>query len=222
MVLTSGAGQPALHLWASFLVKENCYRLPPSTKTLPISIPNTHRLIFNMLTDEQMRYPIGKFEAPLSYTDETIQSWINIIRDLPGKMRQATLGLTEAQLDTPYRSAGWTIRQVVHHVPDSHMNSLMRFKWAMTEDNPTIKPYDEAGFAQLADYKLAIAPSLKMLEGIHTHMVALFESFNEDDLNRTFTHPATGRTSPLKEVIGMYAWHSEHHLAHITETVKKF
>jgi len=175
-----------------------------------------------MLTDEQMRYPIGKFEAPSSYTDETLRNWINIIRDLPGKMRQATAGLTEAQLDTPYRTGGWTIRQVVHHVPDSHMNSLMRFKWAMTEDNPTIKPYDEAGFAQLADYKLPIESSLKILEGIHIHLVALFESFTPDDLDRTFTHPATGRTSPLKEIIGMYAWHSQHHLAHITETVKKF
>jgi hypothetical protein len=98
----------------------------------------------------------------------------------------------------------------------------MRFKWAMTEDNPTIKPYDEAGFALLADYKMPIESSLKMLDGIHQHMVALFESFNEDDLNRTFTHPASGETSPLKKIIGMYAWHGEHHLAHITETVKKF
>jgi hypothetical protein len=175
-----------------------------------------------MLTDEQMRYPIGKFNAPSSYTGEMIRNWINIIRDLPGKMRQATEGLTEAQLDTTYRTGGWTIRQVVHHVADSHMNSLMRFKWAMTEDSPTIKPYNEAGFARLADYKLPIKSSLKMLEGIHTHLVALLESFNEDNLNRTFTHPATGKTSPLKEIIGMYAWHSMHHLAHITETVKKF
>ncbi|GAB3909190.1 YfiT family bacillithiol transferase [Mucilaginibacter boryungensis] len=175
-----------------------------------------------MLTDEQMRYPIGKFEAPSFYTGEMMGNWINTIRNLPEKMRQVTNGLTEAQLDTPYRTGGWTIRQVVHHVADSHMNSLMRFKWAMTEDNPTIKPYDEAGFATLADYKLPIAPTLKMLEGIHVHLVALFESFNEADLSRTYTHPATGKTSPLREIIGMYAWHSEHHLAHITETVKKF
>jgi hypothetical protein len=175
-----------------------------------------------MLTDEQMRYPIGKYEAPLTYTKETIAGWIEIIRALPGKVRQATMTLTEAQLDTPYRTGGWTIRQVVHHIPDSHMNSLMRFKWALTEENPTIKPYDEAGFAMLADYKLPIEPSLKMLEGIHVHMVTLFESLNEDELNRTFTHPATGDTAPLKKVIGLYAWHSEHHLAHITETLKKF
>jgi len=175
-----------------------------------------------MLTDEQMRYPIGKFQPPASYTQETVLNWIDTIHNLPGKVRQATLGLTEAQLDTPYRTGGWTIRQVVHHLPDSHMNSLMRFKWAMTEDNPTIKPYDETGFALLADYKLPIESSLKMLDGIHIHMVALFESFNEDDLNRTFTHPATGDVNPLKKIIGLYAWHSEHHLAHITETVKRF
>jgi len=175
-----------------------------------------------MLTDEQMRYPIGQYEPPLSYTDETILNWIEDIKALPGKVRQATMELNEAQLDTPYRTGGWTIRQVVHHIPDSHMNSLMRFKWAMTEDNPTIKPYHEELWALLADYKLPIEPSLKMLEGIHVHMAALFDSFNEDDLSRTFYHPASKVTSPLKQIIGLYAWHGNHHLAHITETVKKF
>ena len=175
-----------------------------------------------MLTDEQMRYPIGKFAPPLSYTDEMILNWIAEIDALPGKLRQATMGLTEARLDTPYRLGGWTIRQVVHHIPDSHMNSLIRFKWAMTEDNPTIKPYHEDLWAMLADYQLPIEPSLKMLEGIHTRMVALFQSFTADDLSRTFTHPASGVTAPLKQIIGMYAWHGNHHLAHVTETVKRF
>lgn len=175
-----------------------------------------------MLTDEQMRYPIGKYEAPQVYSNEMIAGWIEAIRALPGKVRQAADGLTDEQLDTPYRKGGWTIRQVVHHIPDSHTNSLMRFKWAMTEDNPTIKPYDEAGFAKLADYQLPIASSLQMLEGIHQHLVALFESFTDADLNRTFTHPESGETSPLKKVIGLYAWHGNHHLAQITETAKKF
>jgi len=169
-----------------------------------------------------MRYPIGQYEPPLSYTDEMILNWIADIKALPGKVRQVTMELTEAQLDTPYRTGGWTIRQVVHHIPDSHMNSLIRFKWAMTEDNPIIKPYHEDLWALLADYKLPIEPSLKMLEGIHVRMVALFESFNPDDLNRTFYHPASKVTAPLKQIIGMYAWHGNHHLAHITETVKKF
>lgn len=175
-----------------------------------------------MLADEQMRYPIGKFEAPENITKEIITGWIDRIRTLPAKLRAAAEPLTDAQLDTPYRNNGWTLRQVVHHIPDSHMNSLMRFKWAMTEDNPTIKPYDEAGFAELADYKLPIASSLTLLDGIHVHLVTLFESFSDADLERTFTHPASGETNPLKKIIGLYAWHGDHHLAHITETVKKF
>ncbi|GAB3931101.1 YfiT family bacillithiol transferase [Mucilaginibacter myungsuensis] len=175
-----------------------------------------------MLTDEQMRYPIGKFEAPSTITPERLQQWIDSVRALPANVRAAVTGLTDAQLDTPYRKDGWTIRQVAHHLPDSHMNSLLRFKWAMTEDNPIIKPYDEVGFALLADYKLPVESSLQMLESIHVHLVCLFESFTADDIERTFTHPATGKTLTLKQAIGMYAWHGDHHLAHIIETVKKF
>lgn len=168
-----------------------------------------------------MRYPIGQYEAPSTYTKEIITGWIDRIRTLPAKLRAATEGLTDAQLDTPYRNGGWTIRQVVHHIPDSHMNSLMRFKWAMTEDNPTIKPYDEAGFAELADYKLPIASSLALLEGLHVHMVALFESFTDADLERTFTHPESKQTNPLKKIIGLYAWHGDHHFAQITECLNR-
>jgi len=169
-----------------------------------------------------MRYPIGKFKAPEIYAKEDITNWIEIIRTLPGKVRKAVTGLSDAQLETPYRSGGWTIRQVVHHIPDSHMNSLMRFKWAMTEDNPAIKPYDEAGFALLADYALPVEPSLQLLEAIHIHMVALFESFTDTDLERTFYNPESKIVFTLKKAIALYAWHSEHHLAHIVETVKKF
>jgi len=175
-----------------------------------------------MLTDEQMRYPIGKFEVPLSYTNQDLLTWIESIRSLPAKVRNALTGLTEAQLDAPYRTGGWTLRQVAHHLPDSHMNALLRFKWALTEENPTIKPYDEQGFALLADYKLPVEPSLKMLEAIHVRLVALLESLNEDDLSRTYIHPATGKTAPLKQIVAMYAWHGNHHLAHITETTKRF
>ncbi len=175
-----------------------------------------------MLTDEQMRYPIGKFIAPDNYTPGHIIKWTGIIRDLPSKVRYAINGLTDAQLDTPYRTGGWSIRQVVHHIPDSHMNSLMRFKWAMTEDNPTIKTYNEAAFALLADYKMPVEPSLQLLAALHAHMVALFECFTETDLDRTFYNPESNTNFTLKKAIGLYAWHSEHHLAHITETVKKF
>lgn len=169
-----------------------------------------------------MRYPIGKFEAPLFFTDRDILNYTEVIRALPGKMHQAVAGLTEAQLDTPYRSGGWTIRQVVHHVPDSHMNSIMRFKWAMTEDSPIIKPYNETAFALLADYKMPVETSLHLLAAIHAHLVVLFESFTQADLERTFYNPKSQINFTLKMAMALYAWHSEHHLAHITETVKQF
>ncbi|MEO6149010.1 MAG: YfiT family bacillithiol transferase [Mucilaginibacter sp.] len=175
-----------------------------------------------MLTDEQMRYPIGKFAAPAVYTKDDIRKWINDIRMLPGLLRQAVIGMNDDELDTPYRAGGWTLRQVVHHLADSHINSITRIKLALTEDNPTIKPYEEGYWALLPDYRLPVEPSLKMLEGIHQHMVALFESFTEKEWDRTFVHPETGATNTLKKTLGTYAWHSKHHLAHITETKKKF
>jgi len=174
------------------------------------------------MTDEQMRYPTGKFKAPASYTSEDIRSWITTIKTFPGKLRLAILGLNEQQLDTPYRLGGWTLRQVVHHVADSHMNSMMRFKWALTEENPTIKPYEEADWALLPDYNLPVESSLKILEGIHLHWAALLESFREEEWNRTFLHPASGDTMELRKALALYAWHSNHHLAHVTETTKKF
>lgn len=174
------------------------------------------------MTDEQMKYPIGKFAATVPYTDEDIRRWINDIASLPGRLRQAVTGLTQQQLDTPYRTGGWTLRQVVHHVADSHMNSITRIKLALTENNPVIKPYEEAEWALLPDYSLPVESSLKILEGIHIHMVALFESFTETEWARTFVHPESGATIPLKKVLPLYAWHSNHHLAHVTETVKRF
>ena len=174
------------------------------------------------MTDEQMRYPIGKFVAPISYTTTDMRHWINDIHMLPGKVRNVVMPLNERQLDTPYRLGGWTLRQVVHHLADSHMNSLTRFKLALTEDNPTIKPYDEAGWALQADYRMPVEASLRMLDGIHQHMAALFESFTDREWNRTFIHPESGSTTPLKKVLATYSWHGKHHLAHITETIKKF
>jgi len=174
------------------------------------------------MTDEQMQYPIGKFKAPVSYTTEDIRKWTATIRELPGRLRQAIITLNEKQLDTPYRTGGWTLRQVVHHVADSHMNSLTRFKLALTEENPKIKPYEEADWALLPDYRLPVEPSLKMLEGIHLRWVALLEALTEEQLNRTFLHPESGEAIQLKKALALYAWHSKHHLAHVTETVKKF
>ncbi|MDF2431892.1 MAG: hypothetical protein JWP44_1523 [Mucilaginibacter sp.] len=174
------------------------------------------------MTDEQMKFPTGKFKPPVSYTAEDLRGWITTIKEFPGRLRQAIISLNEKQLDTPYRTGGWTIRQVVHHVADSHMNSLMRFKWALTEENPTIKPYEEADWALLADYRLPVESSLKILEGIHLHWVTLLESFTGDEWNRTFLHPASGDTTQLKKALALYAWHCKHHLAHVTETIKKF
>lgn len=175
-----------------------------------------------IMTDEQMQYPVGQFKSPVSYTTEDIRKWTATIRELPGKLRQAIITLNEKQLDTPYRTGGWTLRQVVHHVADSHMNCITRFKLALTEGNPTIKPYEEADWALLPDYRLPVEPSLKMLEGIHLRWVALLEGLTEEQWNRTFVHPASGETMQLKKALALYAWHSKHHLAHVTEAIKKF
>ncbi|MFD0749719.1 YfiT family bacillithiol transferase [Mucilaginibacter calamicampi] len=174
------------------------------------------------MTDETLRCPIGKFIVPEAYTDELMAQWKKDIKALPALMREAVKDLSDEQLETPYRPGGWTIRQVVHHVADSHINSIIRFKWTMTEDNPTIKAYHEDRWAKLADYKLPIEPSLIMLEGIHARLTALFESFTADDWNRTFFHPEMNVTLPLRRVLGIYAWHGKHHLAHIAQAKRSF
>jgi len=174
------------------------------------------------MTDENLKYPIGKFIVPDAYTKELIAQWKNDIAELPALMKAAVAGLTDEQLETPYRPGGWTIRQVVHHVADSHLNSIIRFKWAMTEDNPTIKAYHEDLWAKLADYKLPIEPSLIMLDGIHARLTALFESFTEEDWNRTFIHPESGATILLKRNLALYSWHGRHHLAHIAQAKQSF
>jgi len=165
------------------------------------------------MTDE--KYPIGKYTAPASFTDEQMRTWIQEIAALPGLMRQAVVGLNYQQFDTPYRLGGWTIRQVIHHVADSHSNSLTRFKLALTEDNPTIKPYQEADWALLPDYKMPVAPSFQMIEGIHYRWTELMQALTEEQWSRTFYHPVTQKSVTLKAALGLYAWHGLHHLAHI-------
>lgn len=169
-----------------------------------------------------LRYPIGKFTPPPTITTENLEQWIETIATLPSRLRKTVDGLSEEILSTPYRPGGWTVRQVVHHVADSHMNSYIRFKWALTEDSPTIKAYDEVAWAILPDGKQGpIEVSLKLLESLHARWVLVLKSMTPDQLARTFTHPATGKSTRLDYNVGMYAWHGEHHLAHVTKLLER-
>ena len=174
------------------------------------------------MTLEQLKYPIGKFEAPATITKEILSQWIAAISSFPTRLKNEVNHLTDEQLDTQYRPEGWTVKQVIHHCADSHMNSLTRFKLALTEDQPTIKPYYEERWAELLDSKnMPIAPSLKMLEGIHERWTVLLNHLTEEQNARIFIHPEHGKTFRIDENIGVYAWHCNHHLAHITETKKR-
>lgn len=167
------------------------------------------------IQEDLRRYPIGKFDKNQEITAAEVEGFVNDIANLPAQMRQVVQGLTNDQLDTPYRPGGWTARQVVHHVADSHMNSYIRFKLALTEEAPTIKPYLEDRWAELADSKTEpVEVSLVLLEALHQRWVALLKSLTSTDWQRTFNHPESGRT-PLAKAAGLYAWHGKHHLAHI-------
>ncbi|WP_240768519.1 YfiT family bacillithiol transferase [Olivibacter sp. XZL3] len=162
-----------------------------------------------------LRYPIGQFEKPNLIGKQELSSWMETIALFPKEIAQEVTTLTDEQLDTPYRDGGWTVRQVVHHCADSHMNAFIRFKLALTETDPIIKPYHEALWAELPDSKIHLEPSLNLLKGLHERWSKLLESLDDEDLKRTYVHPEQGRPIPLDEVIGMYAWHCNHHLAHI-------
>jgi uncharacterized damage-inducible protein DinB len=162
-----------------------------------------------------LRYPVGKFKYEGEPTSEVLEKWITEIEELPFQLMEAVEGLRAEQLDTAYRSEGWTIRQVVHHIADSHLNSYSRFKLALTENNPTIKLYDEGKWAELPDSKLPIAISLKLIEAIHCRWVCLLRSMKSGDQGKTFQHPESGVVK-LGINIGIYAWHGRHHVAHIT------
>lgn len=172
---------------------------------------------------DKLKYPIGKFTKPDLITAEIVSSWIDEIEMLPRLLRRAVNRLSDVELDTSYRPQGWTIRQVVHHLPDSHMNSYIRFRWALTEDTPTIKIYHEEKWAELADAKSGkIGISLILLEAIHIRWTMLLHTLSPDQLSRCFVHPENGKKIRLDENIGLYAWHGKHHLAHITNCVKNF
>ena len=171
---------------------------------------------------EEMKYPIGQFKMPDLVTPEILGKYITDIKSFPKRLRAEVENLTDEQLDTPYRPDGWTIRQVVNHCADSHMNGLARLKLALTEDKPTIKPYLENRWAELADSKtMTIEPALLMLNGLHKRWTILLKTLTEDDLKRIYIHPEHGREFRLEESIGLYAWHCNHHLAHITELKKR-
>lgn len=163
-----------------------------------------------------LRFPIGRFSYDGPPTEEQRHSLLDEIAHTPHNLRAAVNGLSDSQLDTPYRPDGWTVRQVVHHVPDSHLNSYVRFKLALTEDEPTIKPYAEDRWAELADTKATpLEVSLTMLDSLHDRWVRLMRSLSTGDWQRTFRHPEHG-TMTLEKNLAMYAWHGRHHVAHIT------
>jgi DinB superfamily len=168
---------------------------------------------------EKLKYPIGKFTRPEVYTNELIESWKKTISDFPQKIRSVVNGLTDSQLETPYRPDGWTIRQVVHHCADSHMNAFMRFKLALTEDKPTVKAYEEQLWAEQADYKLPLEISLKLIEPLHFRWSVLLDSMSEADFNSKYIHPQSGKELDLYYMLGLYDWHCKHHLAHIKQAL---
>ncbi|HUB29495.1 MAG TPA: bacillithiol transferase BstA [Terracidiphilus sp.] len=168
------------------------------------------------MTDlDALRYPIGKFSPPASSTPSARTAQIQTLQELPQRVRAAVSRLDDAQLNTRYREGGWTVRQLVHHIADSHANSYVRFKLALTEDWPTIKAYDEAAWAELADSREPVEASLVFLTGLHERWVALLQSMKEADFQKGFNHPERGKMT-LATNLAIYDWHSRHHTAHIT------
>jgi uncharacterized damage-inducible protein DinB len=165
---------------------------------------------------EVLRYPIGKFKWPSEYSSELVRQNIRTISELPKKLIAEVGRLKEDQLETPYRPEGWTVLQTVHHIFDSHVNSYIRFKLALTEDNPTIKPYNEALWAELADSKNApVEWSLQLIDLLHKRWVVLLQSMTDADWQKTLNHPEMGKDITLYRLVALYDWHSRHHLAHI-------
>ncbi len=171
---------------------------------------------------EKQKYPIGHFSPPETISDEDLENYISDIEKLPEKLRSLLSGFTEEKLNTPYRSKGWTVKQVVHHIADSHMNAYIRFKLALTEDMPTIKPYYEDKWAELHDYQnTSIETSLDLIEALHSRWVNLLKSMTKKDFEKSFFHPEQGKEFSLDESTGMYSWHGRHHFAHIEELKKR-
>ena len=166
--------------------------------------------------DDRLRFPVGKLTFPERYDAAWRAQAIQEIADTPARLAQAVAGWPDARVDTPYRPGGWSVRQVVHHLPDSHLNAYTRFKLALTEPEPTIKAYDEAAWATLADSRrVPVETSLTLLDALHTRWVVLLQSMSAEDYQRTLLHPENGRRT-LDQMLATYAWHGRHHVAHIT------
>lgn len=167
------------------------------------------------MTSDELRYPIGRFEVPAERSMRDVARWIDDIEELPSAFTQVVTSLTDRQLDTPYRPGGWTVRQVVHHVPDSHLNAYVRFMWAMTENEPLIKAYDEVSWARVHDSRsMPVGASLDLLHTLHRRWVVLLRLLGPTELDRRYVHPESGPQT-LTETVASYAWHGRHHLAHI-------
>ena len=167
---------------------------------------------------ERLRYPRGRFQPPTAVNAASRDQWITTLEELPRKLRASLIGLNALRLDTPYRPEGWTVRQLVHHIADSHLNAYTRFKLGLTENTPTIKPYDERAWAELTDSReMPVQAPLLMIRGIHARGVYLLRRLPDADWERTITHPEWSRPLSLHDLLALYAWHSDHHLAHITE-----
>ncbi|SFU07823.1 DinB superfamily protein [Algoriphagus locisalis] len=168
-----------------------------------------------MIDIELLKYPIGKFLTPDTISEQNLKEATAYLRSFPEYLEETVKDLSDIQLNTPYRPGGWTVKQVVHHVADSHMNALTRFKLALTEDNPTIKPYDEAAWAKMSDYSLPAETSLSLIKGIHYKWAVILENMKPLDFEKKYFHPQSQASVSLSEVTLMYQWHSQHHLAHI-------
>jgi len=168
-----------------------------------------------MNNDDLLRYPIGKFTAKDSYSTEELQGFIERIENLPREIEKVINSMTIKQLDTPYRQGGWTARQVVHHMADSHTNAYIRFKWAITESTPTIKAYDEKAWAETPETKLDPVISIEVLKALHAKWSALLRRLSPSDFQKEFLHPETKKHMRLDRLTAMYAWHGEHHFGHL-------
>ena len=169
----------------------------------------------------EKKYPIGEFSIPETITDQMLDGYICDIKNFPGKLKNLLENWTEAQLDNQYREGGWTVRQLINHLADSHANSFIRFKLALTEENPTIKPYDEAKWAELQDSRnIEIKPAMRMLKGLHQRWHYLLKTLTNKEFARTFHHPEQNKNYSLREYLAFYSWHCNHHFAHM-ENLKK-